>query len=180
MRLSRLVHAALLCAWASIPLETGQGQTRSRGGGGPDKPDTIPSTRVILVPAVERYNASRIGGGIKDLKVLAVYTTDGQVARTLAGKIHANIGSSLIPLERAGKSAEEFARMMVDSVVEKTARRNMNRAIIVVAEPDLLRPFLHGAVGERGAKAFDEEGGIATFIVFVRADNLRLLTMRPF
>jgi hypothetical protein len=182
MRLPIVARTLVLAAVASIPFSTVRGQIRSRGGGGPDRPDTVPSTRVVLVPAVDRYDASWVaaGGALKDLKVLAVYTTDGPVARGLAAKIHANVGGSLIPLERAGKSAEDFARSLVDTVIEKTARRNMNRAIVVIAEPDLVRPFIRGAVPGRNGNARDEGPPNATYIVFVRSDNLRLLSAKPF
>jgi hypothetical protein len=175
MRLSLVLQFACAC----IPFATAQAQRRSAVGGS-DRPDTVPSTRVVLIPAVDRYNVSRLEGGIKNLKVLAVYTTDGHTARALAAKVQASVGGPLVTLERAGRSADDFARALVDTIVEKTGRRNMNRAIIVIAEPDLVRPFVYGAVGERGATGFDESGGMATFVIFVRADNGRLLTMRPF
>lgn len=180
MRPSAIARTLLLASLASVPFATGRGQTRS----GVDPWDTVTTARVILIPADAKFNIDwATSTAIKKHKVLAVYTTDGPVGRALATKVQARVGGPLISLDRAGKSVEDFARLMVDTLVEKTARPNMKRAILVVIDRDLIPPFLLGAVPglaslRRKPTSFDPTG-LGTFIVFVKADNTRALSMRP-
>ena len=65
--------------------------------------------------------------------------------------------------------------MLVDSVVDHTAPRNLDKALVLVVEAELVRPILLRAVGERSASVIDETRPFPPFIIGVRADNGRTL-----
>ncbi|MGH7678301.1 MAG: hypothetical protein ACRENU_07535 [Gemmatimonadaceae bacterium] len=180
MRLSCIVRAALLTLCMSVPITAVHAQ-RSSSREPPEKGDTIPSTRIVVIPALARYDMSRLARDVKHMPAVAVFTADGPVARSLAVKAQAIVGGPLIPLERGNRSIEAFTRALIDTIVEKTARPNMNRAIVLVVEPELVRLFVRGSLNERGQAVFDQNVGeeMATFTVFVRADNMRLIAARP-
>ena len=170
-----LARALLLASLLSIPFATGRGQTRSADDD--DMWEAMPAARVVLVPAVDRFDiAWATSTAIKDHRVLAVYATGGPVSRALATRVQASVGGPIISLDRAARSVDDFARMMVDTIVEKTARSNTKRSILVVIEPDLILPFLRGAFSwTRQPPPFV----LGTYIILVRADNARRLSVRP-
>jgi hypothetical protein len=177
MRLSAFGHTLLFAALVSIPLAAGRGQTRS----GVDRWDTLTTARVILVPADDRSSiAWATSSAIAKHKVLAVYTTTGPVARGLATEVQARVGGPIFSLDRAGMSVDDFARLMVDTLIEKTARPNMKRAILVVAELELIHAFIRGTFSGRRLPSFGGDGtGLGTYIVYVSADNTLALSLRP-
>ncbi|MGH7467637.1 MAG: hypothetical protein ACRENP_06575 [Longimicrobiales bacterium] len=188
MRLSCSARASLLTLCVSVPFTPVHAQGRSSNQP-PEEGDTIPSARIVVLPALERYNMSRLGRDVKNMPALAVFTTDGPVARSLAVKVQSIVGGPIIQLGRANRSIEDFTHALIDTIVEKTARPNMNRghrssenhaAIVLVAEPELILPFVRGSLSERGQAEFDRRKvGLATFTVFVRADKKDLISARP-
>jgi hypothetical protein len=184
MRLSCIARAVLLTLCVFVPFGAVQAQRRSSMEP-PEKGDTVPSARIVVIPALERYDLSRLARDVNNMPVLAVFTTDGPVARSLAVKAQAIVGGPLIPLVRANRSSEDFRRALIDTIVEKTARPNMNRAIVLVAEPELVRSFVRGSLSERGQALWDRrvdgapKEGLATFTVFIRADRADRIAARP-
>ena len=167
-----VARTLILAAFVAIPFATAQGQGRS------DNRDTTPVTRVILVPASDSYDAAEIARARNGIDVVAIFTTDGDVARRLAERIHPQVGGSLVTLARAGQGAQDFARVVVDSVIQKAAPRSFGHAIVLVAEPELFRPILALAFEGRGAELMDEAGPIPTFMIGVRSDNRLTLSRR--
>lgn len=150
----------------------------------PDEGDTMPNARVLLIPANEVLSIARLEADVKDLRILGVYSTDSPAARALATKVGAGLRSAVQPLTRGARSADEFALAISDSLVDKLARANMKRAIVLVADPDLVRPLLREVFrdrvkGSRGDRALEALEPAGTFTIFVRANNTRLLAHRP-
>jgi hypothetical protein len=179
MRLSCIASAALLTLCVSLSFGTVQAQSRSSGEP-PEKGDTIPSARIVVIPALERYDMSRLDRGANNMPAVAVFTTAGPVARSLAVRAQAIVGGPLIPLERAHRSVEDFTCALIDTIVEKTARPNMNRLIVLVAEPEIVLTFVRGSLSERGQALFDRRKvTLATFTIFIRADKMDRISATP-
>lgn len=187
MRGSCFARAALLAVCLSAPCAAVQAQRGSKEP--PEKNDTIPSARIVVIPALERYDLSRLTRDAQRMTTIAVFTTDGPAARSLAVKAQAVTGGPLIPLERANRSIPDFTRALIDTIVERTARPNIHRghrletshaAIVVVVEPELVLPFVRGSLTERGRALLDRSNeGLATYTVFVRADRMDLISATP-
>jgi hypothetical protein len=149
MSLSWTARAALLTLCVSLSFRAVHAQRRSSGES-PEKGDTIPSARIVVMPALERHDMSRLGRGVSNMPAVAVFTTAEPVARSLAVRVQAIVGGPLLPLERAHKSVEDFTRALIDTIVEKTARPNMSRLIVLVAEPEIVLSFVRGSLSGRG------------------------------
>jgi hypothetical protein len=186
MRLSFVARAALLTLCGSAQFTDVHAQRGTKEP--PEKGDTVPSARIVVIPALDGYDRSRLDRDVKNKPAIAVFTTGGPVARSLALKVQAVVGGPLIPLERANRTIEAFTRVLIDSIVEKTAHPNIrghrssdtHAAIVLVAEPELVLPFVRASLSERGRAVFDRrKPGLATFTVFVRADRMDLIQATP-
>jgi hypothetical protein len=173
-------RALTLVASAVIPFVAAHGQKRDPR----EKPDTT-TTRVILVPVMSTAVAPELDRMINGRTLVGIYTTDGAGAARLAARLQADLGSTIVTRERGGKTAEDFAALLVAAAVDTAARRQMNRAVIVVVEPDVFRPFLRRAAGERSAASLDKDiKGLQPVTIFVSpgdaADGRRIAVhMRP-
>jgi hypothetical protein len=187
MRLSSIARATLLTVCVFVPFTALHAQSCSREP--PEKGDTVSSARIVVIPALERYDLSRMKREASNMTWVGVFTTDEPLARSLATTVQAIVGGPLIQLGRANRSIEDVTRTLIDTIVEKTARPNMNRghrscrnhaAIVLVAEPELVLPFVRASLGERGRALLDRrDNDPATFTVFIRPDRLDEIWATP-
>ena len=112
-------------------------------------------------------------------EVAAVYTTDDATTRRAADRVHAHLGGSLINYDRVGMSDEALAGVLVENAVGYAAPREPAAAILVVAEPGLIRPFLRRAAG--GAdRAGAADADVAAYVLTAAPDGARAVAPVPF
>lgn len=105
------------------------------------------STLVVLVPAnTDAAGALGVVRALSGVDVSAVYATNGPATRRLARVLSETVGGSLVPYDRAGMEDDEFAAVLVRNAIGANPRR----AVVVVVEPDLMRPFFRHAAAAAG------------------------------
>lgn len=167
--------ALLLTAFLSSAGSPARGQVPSTGRAAPS------AALVVLVPAGDSaVSPSNVARAVAGREVTAVYTTDTPATRRLAERLHDRLGGSLIPYDRGGAAAVDFAGVLVENAVDYAGRRNLGRAVLVVAEPDLARPFLRLAAGARAADAAAAGRATDGFVITLAPDDSRTVARTPF
>jgi hypothetical protein len=173
---SSLARALFLAASVSMVASATHAQCRPLNRDPRDRPDTIPAARVILIAPSEAYEPAQLACYLSGRPLVTIFVTDGTATTQLASRLQAVVGGSVVSFARGGRSAPLFASALVDSVVIKTGRRNLDKALVIVAEPELFKPILESALGER-ARTLELEPDLRVLVLGVRANSCCTLTV---
>jgi len=165
----------LVASYGAIPVARGQTPSAVAVA-------TPDSAIVVLIPAEDgAVSPSRVARAVGNRDVTAVYTTNAPAARRFAKRLHDRLGGSLIPYDRVGMAADEFAGVLVENAVDYAAHRNLGRAVLVVVEPDLTRSFLRYAAGSAAPGVADVDSRVTDgFVITVAPDGSRAVVRISF
>jgi hypothetical protein len=139
------------------------------------------STVVVFLPTrTDSVAASRITRAIGGREVVAIYTTDTPAAVRVAHVVHGQFGGSLIPYDRLGRDAGDFGDVLYRNAVDHGARQHPGTAVLVVAEPDLMLPFLRHAISPPGDDGTLAKTAADGFVVSIEIAGNRSVRPLPF
>jgi len=110
------------------------------------------STVVLLVPTGVETAApglARLCDALGAARVVAVYSAGDAATLRAARRLQDVVGGDLRPYDRGGLSASGFAVRLADNAVGS----NRGAAVVVVVEPEFVKPFLRRAMAIAGRPA---------------------------
>lgn len=122
-------------------------------------------TTIVLVPAAEGISGARTSALMRALdhaEAAVVYTTDDRHAVETGRQLADAFGVGRIPYDRVGQLSDEFAGVLVANVV----LANAGKVVLVVAERDVIVPFVRRVTGTKIIVG-DEEFRDGLFIMTV-------------